>query len=119
MARQPGRVLRFLRYVRTARYSLRKPPTEEANALLQERYGEYLFHSARRDAQVHGVPLERIARVIFRRAKRLAEILAGKAIPPRLNGRYAQAGEVRVLGARSSDLRSLGVTGSVLVEAAP
>ena len=109
---EAGRVLCFLRYVRTAD-SLRKLPTQEANALLQERYGEYLFHSARRDAQLHGVPLERITRH-FRPAKRLAEILAGKAIAP-LERKVAQVASM--LGARSSDLRSLGVTGSVLVKA--
>ncbi len=109
---ETDRALCFLRYVREG-CTLRKVRTEEANELLRQQHGEYLFHSTRRDVAVHGVPLDRIVRH-FSPAQRLAEIVSGGGS----EALEAKAVRVaRILAATPSSLRCLGVTGSLLVNA--
>jgi predicted nucleotidyltransferase len=68
------RVLGFLRYVRRET-GLCKLGTDDANRCIERHFPEYGFHSPRRDALVHGVPLSRIVRH-YRPTERLAEIIS-------------------------------------------
>ncbi len=109
---EAGRAHCFLRYVRQVE-QLRKVETEEANRLLYDEFGDYLFHSPARDIQLHGVPLERIVHH-YRPADRWAEIVAaggGDAI----EAKVTQLSEVVLC--QGLPERSVGVTGSVLVRA--
>ncbi|MCP4288959.1 MAG: hypothetical protein GY792_31805 [Gammaproteobacteria bacterium] len=57
--KEEQRVISFLRYQRSS-CGCRKLSTKEANALLSERWPEYLYYSKIRDVRLHGVPGEKI-----------------------------------------------------------
>ncbi|WP_031435636.1 hypothetical protein [Methylomarinum vadi] len=71
---EDGKVLCFLRYVRSYR-QWRKVHTAEANLLLQQAYPHYLCHSKKLDAKLHGVPVCNINEH-FRPRHRLAQLMA-------------------------------------------
>ncbi len=109
---EAGRTLGFLRYVRDDG-TLRKVATDEANRLLQRRYPEYLFHSARRDVVLHGVPLERIV-THYHPIDRMAELVGADRNDSLEQKTVSMA---CMLKSGRCEVPWLGVTGSVLVNA--
>ncbi|MBM4091720.1 MAG: hypothetical protein FJ276_20175 [Planctomycetes bacterium] len=106
------RVLACLRYVRTDG-GLRKLDTLGAHQFLGQHHPEYLFHSARRDITVHGVPPDRIAHH-HRPSSRWREIASQPAGDDLLR-KVQRLASLFGLPADTADCP--GVTGSVLVGA--
>lgn len=109
---EDGRVMAFLRYVRSDD-GMRKVGTGEANAHLRADHPEYLFFSARRDVWLHGVPIEKIHRH-YRPQRRLRQLLASDG------GDAVEQDAKRLcacLQAEGFDLEHAGVTGSLLIGA--
>jgi len=111
---EDGRALCFLRYVRDGEgRSLRKLDTASAHVLLQARRPDVLFHSPTRDALLHGVPLNEIARH-HRPREKTVELLATKA---RSTVGRKCAALIQRLGDYGVQAADVGVTGSILVGA--
>jgi predicted nucleotidyltransferase len=107
-----GRVPCFLRYRRDAGQPV-KLGTEEANAWLAAHGPRYLFHSARLDASLHGVPPGAIRRH-YRPRQRLAELrveTARDAIEAKARHLLA------ILESGGLPTGVIGITGSVLIGA--
>lgn len=112
---ESGRVLCFLRYQRNSGTgALMKLDTDAANALLLERYPQYLYHSNRLDADLHGVGVAAIV-IHHHPGVRLDALLHGAATADRMESRLCRlAGEfIR----RGLPPKALGVTGSLLLGA--
>lgn len=102
----------FLRYCRSTDGSCRKLGTGPANDLLRREHPRYLFRCEKRDAALHGVSFQDVARHL-RPRDRLQTLL-----DPRYRADSFEARTARLLRALMSEgvgLYSLGVTGSVLV----
>ncbi len=106
---EQGRAPCFLRYLREAN-GLRKVNTQEANRLLHDEHSQYLWRSPNRQADLHGVPLERIVRRYS--AQERAGELIDKAEDPleRIAALFLRA--CRDAGVRRQDM---GVSGSLLL----
>lgn len=109
-APEDDRVLAFLRYA-PEDSGHRKVSTEQANALLSERYPCYLHYSARLDAHLHAVPMVNIRR--HHRPRERVQALwkagIGDAIEARLLRLLAK------LTGKGLAPACLGVTGSLLI----
>ena len=70
---EEGRILSFLRYV-PEDSGFRKVNTEEAQEFLKNKFLEYLFYSRKFDANLHGVPVGDIKKIL-RPQERLQELL--------------------------------------------
>ena len=104
---EDGKVLCFLRYGPNGKLN-----TAAANALLRESYHCYLHHSARMDADIHAVPVERILRHHQPR-ERLLEILAHPT-QDEIEGKLLSLLKLLMGGGLSPD--HFGVTGSLLIK---
>lgn len=109
---EDGRLLCSLRYQRSGR-GYRKLDSAAADALLRAEAPEYRYHSPSLDADLHGVPLERIRhhyqprlRVQALLAEAPGDVLAGKA------RRWLETMQERGL-----DPAVVGLTGSLLIGA--
>ncbi len=103
---EDGKVLCFLRYGPYGKLN-----TAAANALLRASYPCYLHHSARMDAVIHAVPVERIHRHHQPR-ERLLEILAHPT-QDAIEGKLLRLLKLLMDGGLALD--SFGVTGSLLL----
>lgn len=109
---EDGRVLGTLRYVPDGR-RLRKLGSDDAEALLRDRYPAYLYYSARLDVSLHAVPESHVLTHHSARA-RLSELWrsgGGDALQSRL---------VRLLSVFAGHglaPSSLGISGSMLIGA--
>ncbi|MGH8549338.1 MAG: hypothetical protein ACRERS_07920 [Methylococcales bacterium] len=109
---EDDRQLCFLRYIKTGS-GYRKLETEEANRLLAADFPHYRFHSRQRDADLHGVPRDKIIRH-HRPIQRLQEIVsAGRRDP--IESKLASI--AALLENSGLSLAHVGVTGSLLVGA--
>lgn len=106
------RVLCFLRYLRTGN-GWRKQCTDEANALLQVHYPEYLHYSPNKDARLHAVPVTDIAGH-YRPGSRLTALISGAGADPVERDLMDLC---RLYQAEGVDLSFMGVTGSLLIGA--
>lgn len=107
---EAGRALCFLRYA-PIEGRLRKLGTDAANAYLKAQAPGYLFHSARLDALLHGVPVERIRRHHRPRA-RIASLLAAEP-QDAMEAKLLRL--LELFAARGVELDRFGVTGSLLL----
>lgn len=104
------RVLSFLRYVKSGS-SWRKVSTSQANSLLQEQFPDYLYHSSVIDADLHGVPVDKIINH-YQPRLRLQEIMQKNSPDPvekdciNLCQFFQQHG---------LNLSQVGITGSLLI----
>lgn len=107
---EQGRVLCFLRYAQCGQ-GWRKKATDEANRYLAERYPDYLYYSATKDAALHGVHESAIIRHYQprQRLKALIEKPANHAVEADFQLL------IKLLAASGVDIEMLGVTGSLLV----
>lgn len=101
----------FLRYRTSPEGSVRKLDTRAANDLLRLEYPNYLFHCKRRDAHLHGVGPEDVARHL-RPRERLSSLIDPSYPADSFEGRTARL--VEALVNAGVDIESIGVTGSVL-----
>ncbi|NOQ80969.1 MAG: hypothetical protein GQ548_00410 [Methylophaga sp.] len=109
---EQGKVLCFLRYVQQGS-SWRKLDTQEANQLLAEHYPQYLFYSHVKSAALHAVNVQSIL-IHHQPKQRLQDLLAKK------NPDIVEQGLLdlcQVLLAQGVDLKSIGITGSLLIGA--
>jgi hypothetical protein len=106
------RALCFLRYARNEQ-GLAKLNTEAANTLLATRFPQYLFHSATRDASLHGVPVDRIEKH-FQPPERAAQLAVGggSSVIAHRGGRL-----IGNLSQYEVPIEHIGVTGSLLIGA--
>jgi predicted nucleotidyltransferase len=101
----------FLRYRRRPDGRLEKLGTAAANALLRNRYPQYLFHCNRRDADLHAVHPKDVLEHLSPR-QRVQELFHSP-----LSSDPMEARTLRLLNSLSSaglPLSSVGVTGSLL-----
>lgn len=109
---ETNRVLCFLRYVRDAG-TWRKLDTDAANALLTSKYPHYLYYSARKDTQLHAVPLSAIS-AHYRPQERLQQLLAQAPADPVQQDLLELCTLLRDAGL---PLAQFGITGSLLIGA--
>ncbi len=109
---EQNRVLCFLRYLGTE-HGFRKVDTENANRVVAVDFPQYRFHSSQRDADVHGVPLEKILRH-YHPVRKLEEIIrAGRRDPVQSK----LVSTIELLQNSGVPLDCVGVTGSLLIGA--
>jgi predicted nucleotidyltransferase len=109
---EQGKVLCFLRYVQQG--SLwKKLDTQEANQLLSKHYPQYLFYSQVRSAALHAVNIESI--LIHHQPKQRLQDLLAKKNPDIVEQDLLDL--CRLLLAQGVNLRSIGITGSLLIGA--
>ena len=112
---EDGKVLCFLRYQRIQRSDpLRKCATDTANSLLREAYPQYLHHSDRLDADLHGVAMSAIV-AHYRPTVRMAALLRAASPADHLEQRLCRLASVFIQSGVPADV--LGVTGSLLLGA--
>ena len=109
---EQGRVLCFLRYVKSAD-GWRKYSTDRANALLTSKFHHYLFYSLLKDVQLHGVPVDAIIRH-HQPKQRLNNLLQGCASDQVEQDLISL---VQLYRQNGLDLQRFGVTGSILIGA--
>jgi len=102
----------FLRYCRSTDGGFRKLGTGAANDLLRREYPRYLFRCEKRDAALHGVCPQELARHL-RPRDRLQGLLDPSYPADSFEARTARL--ARALLSEGVGLDSLGITGSVLV----
>jgi predicted nucleotidyltransferase len=107
---QDGKVGCFLRYVRKGN-GWRKVATDEANALLQKNYPQYLYHSQQFDADFHAILPEEI--VVHHKPEVRLQTLLHTAPHDELEQKLHQLIAVLVQGDNNCDF--LGLTGSMLL----
>ncbi|GAB4364271.1 MAG: nucleotidyltransferase domain-containing protein [Methylohalobius crimeensis] len=107
---EAGRVVACLRYAPTPA-GLRKVSTHEAETILRTRYPRYLYHSPRRDALLHAVPINAVETHLCPR-QRLRELLDRPATEPLIDKLQRLVDLFEVEGLSSEQL---GVTGSLLI----
>ncbi len=106
------RHLCFLRYVKDAN-GFKKVNTTQANRLLASQFPNYLFYSKRRDAWLHGVPIQNVHKH-YSPVTRLQELCSSSSDCPidrklrKLIALFSQHGLVP---------DRLGITGSILINA--
>jgi predicted nucleotidyltransferase len=109
---EAGRVLCFLRYA-PVEGRLRKLGTDAANACLEAQAPDYLFHSARLDARLHGVPVAKVCR--HHRPRARAASLRAAGPQDAMEAKLIRL--LEIFAARGLDLDQFGVTGSLLLGA--
>lgn len=109
---EQGKVLCFLRYVQQGS-SWRKLDTQEANQLLSEHYPQYLFYSQVKSAALHAVNVQSI--LIHHQPKQRLQDLLAKKNPDIVEQDLLDL--CQVLLAQGVDLKSIGITGSLLIGA--
>ncbi len=109
---EQGKVLCFLRYVQQGS-SWRKLDTQEANQLLAEHYPQYLFYSHVKSAALHAVNVQSI--LIHHQPKQRLQDLLAKKNPDIVEQDLLDL--CQVLLAQGVDLKSIGITGSLLIGA--
>jgi len=110
---EEGRILSFLRYV-PEDSGFRKVNTEEAQEFLKNKFPEYLFYSRKFDANLHGVPVGDIKKIL-RPQERLQELL---------NSNESELDDIerkvlklaKIFSSNGISLNKIGVTGSVLIK---
>ena len=117
---EDDRVYAFLRYVMQTQAGVdhkkwKKLNTEQANSLLRESHPSYLFHSIFLDADLHGVPIDKITKhhQPAEKLKELMSIAFGQQNP--LQKKLVQL--VDLLLRQDIQPDQLGVTGSFLIGA--
>jgi hypothetical protein len=112
---EDGKALCFLRYRRTQPSGmLRKCDTDTANSLLRESYPQYLHHSHRLDADLHGAAVSAIV-AHYRPTVRMAALLGAASAADPLERRLCRLASVFIQCGVPPD--ALGVTGSLLLGA--
>lgn len=109
---EQGRVLCFLRYVRT-KAGWQKQSTHDANALLRRKYSRYLYYSTTKDVQLHAVPVEYIS--VHHRPRRRLLNLAQTPGHDRVERDLMRLYEL--YRTHGLEVQSMGVTGSLLIGA--
>lgn len=109
---EQGRHLCFLRY-RAMKNGYRKVSTEEANRLLASDFPQYIYHSSKRDADLHGVE-DKFIKKHHQATKRLAAIVSGECQDP-FESKLAYV--TKLLEQGGLHIPHLGVTGSLLIGA--
>lgn len=92
----------------------KKLNTDQANTLLKESHPSYLFHSSLFDADLHGIPLDRITKH-YQPAEKLRELMNTSLSLSPLQKKLSQL--VDLLLSQGLQLEQLGVTGSFLIGA--
>jgi len=105
-----GRILCFLRYALQAG-CWRKLASDSANGLLAHSHPEFLFHSARLDADLHAVAEHEVQRH-FRPQTVLQDLLQAESDDPVVRDLQ---GLCRLLQDNGLNLAGFGITGSLLV----
>ncbi len=109
---EQGRILSFLRYVRT-NGDRHKVNTEQANRILQKQYPDFLYYSKTKDTALHAVPVARI-KTHHQPRLRCQELIKAEPVDAvhrdfkQLIGLYRQQGV---------DITAIGITGSLLLNA--
>ncbi len=113
---EEGRSLAFLRYksyISPEGVHIRKKlATEQAISLLEHHYPEYLYHSIVFDADLHGVPINRIEKHHQAKVK-LQTLLSNQSTT--LQNKLVCL--ITLLSENGIPLNTLGVTGSILIGA--
>ncbi len=109
---EQDKVLCFLRYVQQGS-SWRKLGTQEANQLLAEHYPQYLFFSQVKSAALHAVNVQSI--LIHHQPKQRLQDLLAKKNPDIVEQDLLEL--CQMLLAQGVDLKSIGITGSLLIGA--
>jgi uncharacterized protein len=107
-----GKILGFLRYVSTDS-GWQKLTTDQSNSFLVQKYPEYLYYSKAKAANLHAVPLDRVACHHLPR-ERLQSILKEKAPDPVLED-LTQV--IDLFKTEGLNIDNIGVTGSLLINA--
>ena len=109
---EQGKVLCFLRYIRTSTL-YKKVDTQKANQLLAQHYSQYLYYSTTKQAQLHAVPVDKIS-IHYQPRIRLKNLL---------NQQVADAVETDLIQLchlferQGINCNTMGVTGSILIGA--
>ncbi len=112
---EDGKALCFLRYRRTQPAGmLRKCDTNTANSLLRDHFPQYLHHSDRLDADLHGVAVSAIV-AHYRPPVRMAVLLGAASLADPLERRLCRLASAFIQCGVPAD--ALGVTGSLLLGA--
>lgn len=110
---EQGRVLCFLRYALTTAKAWQKQSTYQANALLRQKYPEYLYYSSAKDVHLHGVPVDCISRH-YRPRQHLLDIIKSTEHDP-VEQDLLQL--YRLYREQGLAVDAMGVTGSLLIGA--
>lgn len=112
---EEGQALTFLRYVISETSGkLQKLDTNQANTYLRKSYPSYLFHSSVFDADLHGVPLDKIKKH-HRPIEKLNMLMVSHPVNNSLQTTAVQLADLLIENGVSSD--HLGITGSFLIGA--
>ncbi len=113
---EDGRFLSFLRYIRSnGGNGWQKVGTDQANSYLRLHYPDYLIHSRRFDADLHGVPNENIY-THYQPRRKLQDLLERKETKKKKRiDKLVQL--VKLLIDSGISRGSLGITGSYLIGA--
>jgi predicted nucleotidyltransferase len=110
------KVLCFLRYAQDVRANDKqfiKLSTLDANAFLAEHHPDYLYHSSKLDADVHGVRVDRI--VQHHQPKQRLQTLINMGDLDKVENDCVEL--CRLFAAKGLSLSSVGITGSMLIGA--
>jgi predicted nucleotidyltransferase len=108
---EQGKVGCFLRYVRSEN-GWSKVSTEQANALLMNKYPHYLFYSKQFDTSYHAVAPKDIV-MHHKPEVKLSEVLALNEPEP-ISHKLQQL--IAILTQNGADITCLGLTGSMLID---
>ena len=113
---EKGRSLAFLRYINgsSSASTRQKVDTAQANAYLHKHYPDYLYHSENFDADLHGVPFDRIIRH-YKPTEKLNELMVSHTSHNELQKKLIQL--MQLLSDNNLPLNDFGVTGSFLIGA--
>lgn len=108
---EDGRVLAWLRYVKDNNV-VQKLDTHKAGKIVKEIYPDFIFHSQYVDAELHGVPLNRIKKIYY--PEETIDRLLNSSTPDSIQKDAINF--IELLLQTSIDKQSLGVTGSLMLD---